>query len=131
MTTLVEAARYGDIEAVEDFLSIKKDVNEQDKEGRSPLCVQLRSCAAQKHLRESCAVFCERILMLTLRVCVAARRHFAVAFGREAVGLQIAQTLLDAGAKLELMDAKKNTPLHYAAGCAMRARLFAAAMRSY
>ncbi len=48
VTNLFEAARYGDIEAVEDFLSIKKDVNEQDKEGRSPLCVQLRSCGCTR-----------------------------------------------------------------------------------
>ena len=29
--------RYGDLEAVEDFLAVGKDVNEADAEGRSPL----------------------------------------------------------------------------------------------
>lgn len=30
--------------------------------------------------------------------------------------MQLAQALLDAGAKTEVMDAKGNTPLHYAVG---------------
>jgi len=41
-----------------------------------------------------------------------------VAFGREEVGLQLLQVLLEAGAKPDAVDAKKNTTLHYAAGCA-------------
>ena len=32
--------------------------------------------------------------------------------------MQVLETLLAAGANLELVDAKKNTPLHYAAGYA-------------
>lgn len=31
------SCRYGDLEAVQDFLAIGKDVNEADADGRSPL----------------------------------------------------------------------------------------------
>lgn len=48
---VLPAARYGDEEAVEDFLAIGKDVNEADKEGRTPIhyvraCVRagVRAC---------------------------------------------------------------------------------------
>jgi len=37
VTNLIEAARYGDLEAVEDFLAIGKDVNERDADERTPL----------------------------------------------------------------------------------------------
>lgn len=37
ITTLLEAARYGDLEAVEDFIAIGKEVTTADKEGRTPL----------------------------------------------------------------------------------------------
>ncbi len=37
VTNLFEAARWGDLEAVEDFVSIGKGVNDADKEGRTPL----------------------------------------------------------------------------------------------
>ena len=35
--TRLKCCRHGDVEAVQDFLAIGKDVNEQDGEGRSPL----------------------------------------------------------------------------------------------
>jgi ankyrin repeat protein len=34
---LLDAAKYGDMEAVEDFLAIGKDVNMKDDVGRTPL----------------------------------------------------------------------------------------------
>ena len=37
VTNLLEAARWGDVEAVEDFIAVGKDVNQADKEGRRPL----------------------------------------------------------------------------------------------
>jgi hypothetical protein len=37
INTLIDAAKYGDIEAVEDFIAIGKDVNTKDEELRSPL----------------------------------------------------------------------------------------------
>lgn len=80
VTNLWEAARWGDLEAVEDFLAVGKDVNQGDKEGRRPL-------------------------------------HFAVAFGRGEVGVQVVEALLSAkGLDLNATDVKKNTALHYAAG---------------
>lgn len=39
VTNLFEAARWGDLEAVEDFISIGKSANDQDNEGRTPLYV--------------------------------------------------------------------------------------------
>jgi hypothetical protein len=41
-----------------------------------------------------------------------------VAFGREENGVAIVKALLEAGAKPDAVDAKQNTTLHYAAGCA-------------
>jgi ankyrin repeat protein len=38
--------------------------------------------------------------------------HYACGFNH----LEIAKMLIDEGAKLEVMDSKGNTPLHYAAG---------------
>jgi ankyrin repeat protein len=46
----------------------------------------------------------------------ARRRHFVVAFGQGETGMAIAKALVEAGAKLDAVDAKKNTALHYAAG---------------
>eukprot|EP01023_Acetabularia_acetabulum_P027823 TRINITY_DN26344_c0_g1_i1.p2 TRINITY_DN26344_c0_g1~~TRINITY_DN26344_c0_g1_i1.p2 ORF type:complete len:290 (-),score=69.25 TRINITY_DN26344_c0_g1_i1:425-1294(-) len=37
INTLLDAAKYGDIEAIEDFIAIGKDVNMRDGEGRTPL----------------------------------------------------------------------------------------------
>ncbi|GAX85579.1 hypothetical protein CEUSTIGMA_g12994.t1 [Chlamydomonas eustigma] len=37
ITTLLDAAKHGDMEAVEDFIAIGKDVNMRDEEQRSPL----------------------------------------------------------------------------------------------
>jgi hypothetical protein len=34
---LLDAAKYGDMEAVEDFIAIGKDVNMKDEVGRTPL----------------------------------------------------------------------------------------------
>jgi len=34
---LIDAAKYGDMEAIEDYIAIGRDVNEGDKEGRTPL----------------------------------------------------------------------------------------------
>ena len=41
-----------------------------------------------------------------------------MAYGKEEVGISIASALLEAGANVEAVDAKNNTALHYAAGCA-------------
>jgi len=35
--TLHDAARYGDLEAVEDFIAVGKDVNARDSSARTPL----------------------------------------------------------------------------------------------
>lgn len=43
-----------------------------------------------------------------------------MAYGKDEDGYAVAMELIKAGAKLELADAKSNTPLHYAAGCAVR-----------
>lgn len=37
ITNLIEAAKFGDVEAVEDLVAVGKDPNESDQEGRSPL----------------------------------------------------------------------------------------------
>jgi hypothetical protein len=78
VTNLRDAARYGDIEAVEDFLSIKKDVNEQDKEGRSPLCVALRCVgagqAAPWSIVLTLSICCPHPYAGTLRLRLGARR---------------------------------------------------------
>lgn len=52
-----------------------------------------------------------------------ARSHYAVAYGKDEDGFAVAMELIKAGAKLELADAKANTPLHYAAGCGDSARV--------
>ena len=104
VTNLLEACRWGDLEAAEDFIAIGKGVNEADKEGRTALCAPQASCCLS------------RARTLT----APRRRHFAVAFGRAEVGLQIVKMLLEAGAKPDAVDSKKNTTLHYAVGCAPR-----------
>ena len=108
VTNLLEACRWGDLEAAEDFIAIGKKVDEADKEGRTALYVVAPLRAPLRWRRAHSRS--------------AACRHFAVAFGRGEVGLQILKMLLEAGAKPDAVDAKKNTTLHYAAGCARSRR---------
>jgi hypothetical protein len=118
VTNLLEAARWNDLEAVEDFISIGKNVNEGDKDGRTPLCVPLRTrawacvqpCVLVPAAREG-----RSRVRIRCRAC-ARRRHFVVAFGQGDAGMEIAKALVQAGAKLDAVDAKQNTALHYAAG---------------
>ena len=106
MTNLLEACRWGDVEAAEDFIAIGKSVGEADKEGRTALYAHAAlRCAAAREL--TCALAPRR------------GRHFAVAFGRGEAGIQILKMLLEAGAKPDAVDTKKNTTLHYAAGCVL------------
>jgi len=52
VTNLLEACRWGDVEAAEDFIAIGKSVDEADKEGRTPLyaprcTAPMRRCASR------------------------------------------------------------------------------------
>ena len=105
VTNLFEACRWGDLEAAEDFIAIGKGINDTDKEGRTPLCVPRGGVPVARG-----------------RTNIARRRHFAVAFGKGDVGMQIVKALLEAGAKPDAADVKKNTVLHYASGCVQNAR---------
>ena len=102
VTNLLEACRWGDLEAAEDFIAIGKGVNEADKEGRTALCVA--------------PLLCVSVLPAAAHRAVSACRHFAVAFGRGDAGLQIVKMLLESGAKADATDSKQNTTLHYACG---------------
>ncbi|KAF8063061.1 AKR2A [Scenedesmus sp. PABB004] len=113
---LFDAAKYGDLEAVEDFIAIGKDVNAGDAEARAP------AHAPRRHAR--------RAGMRAARRARGARRTRADARGVRAGAqvrtplhwacgynhLEIAKMLIDEGAALDARDSKENTPLHYAAG---------------
>lgn len=91
--------RAGDVEAVEDFVAIGKDINEQDGEGRSAL-----------HY----AVAYNNVCVDHVHVVYLRKHNSLPCTGCPQV--EVVKTLLGEGASVKLTDSQGNTALHYAAG---------------
>ncbi|DBB16177.1 hypothetical protein WJX82_007690 [Trebouxia sp. C0006] len=103
INNLWEAAKFGDLEAAEDFIAIGKDVNEQDRDGRTPLhyAVAHDKRDVLKALISASA---------NLEAAENMRNtplHYACGYGRG----QCVETLIDAGANVHATNASGKTGL--------------------
>ncbi|KAK9819574.1 hypothetical protein WJX81_003882 [Elliptochloris bilobata] len=103
VNTLFDAAKYGDLEAAEDFLAIGKDVDMRDPEGRTPLFFAV----AYNHV-----AIVEELLRADADVHAQDGKgntplHFAAGYARGA----LARRLVEAGANGAVENSGGNTPL--------------------
>mmetsp|Transcript_34472 Transcript_34472/g.47762 ORF Transcript_34472/g.47762 Transcript_34472/m.47762 type:complete len:236 (+) Transcript_34472:324-1031(+) len=94
ITTLLAACKYGDLEAVEDFLAVGKDVNETDEVGRTPL----HFAAAIDHVEITCELLKAGASVDNVDQKNNTPLHYAAGYGR----LDCVQILLDAGADISI-----------------------------
>jgi len=103
VTNLLEACKFGDLEAAEDFIAIGKDINMTDSEGRTPL-----HFASAYDRRQ---VVCQLIEVDANLEAQDSKGntplHYAAGYGRGEVVL----LLLDAGANAAAKNATGKTPL--------------------
>eukprot|EP00208_Stichococcus_sp_RCC1054_P004604 CAMPEP_0206135758 /NCGR_PEP_ID=MMETSP1473-20131121/1028_1 /ASSEMBLY_ACC=CAM_ASM_001109 /TAXON_ID=1461547 /ORGANISM="Stichococcus sp, Strain RCC1054" /LENGTH=410 /DNA_ID=CAMNT_0053527835 /DNA_START=228 /DNA_END=1461 /DNA_ORIENTATION=+ len=100
---LMQAAKYGDVEATEDFIAIGHDVNAPDAEGRTPLhyAVAYRHMeVAQNLLNASCNLEATDSKGNT-------PLHYAAGYGRG----DFVRKLVDAGANGKALNDSNHTPL--------------------
>jgi ankyrin repeat protein len=94
VTNLFEAARWGDLEAVEDFIAVGKDVNAADKEGRRPLHVAVAYGRDEPGMQIVQALLEAGAQLEAVDVKMNTALHYAAGYGRA----EYARMLLDAGA---------------------------------
>ena len=95
--------RFGDLEAAEDFIAIGKDVNEQDRDGRTPLHY------AVAHDKQDVL---KALISASANLEAAENMqntplHYACGYGRG----QCVETLIDAGANVHATNASGKTGL--------------------
>ena len=94
---LLDAAKHGDMEAIEDYIAIGKDVNEGDKEARTPL----HFAAGAGHL-EICRVLLDEGALVDAKDSKDnTPLHYAAGYGRA----QIAALLVERGTQVGLLNA--------------------------
>ena len=95
VTNLLEAARWGDLEAVEDFIAVGRNVNEADKEGRRPLHFAVAFGKGEAGAEVLAALLAAKGIELNATdVKKNTPLHYAAGYGRG----EYAAALLDAGA---------------------------------
>eukprot|EP00898_Chlorokybus_atmophyticus_P007991 jgi/Chlat1/8193/Chrsp76S00612 len=102
VNNLIDAAKFGDVEAAEDFLAVGRDVNEADKEGRTPLHFSVAYSQP--------AVF-EVLVAAGAKLNATDSKqntplHYAAGYGRS----DFIKPLLDAGADTSAKNSTGKTP---------------------
>lgn len=102
ITNIIEAARFGDLEAVEDFIAVGKDVNQTDPEKRTAL----HYAVAYKHRK----IF-DELLASGAELTAEDKEgntplHYAAGYGRG----EFVKDLIDAGAKGFSKNQHSHTP---------------------
>ncbi|DBA85453.1 TPA: hypothetical protein ACH3X2_006126 [Trebouxia sp. C0005] len=103
INNLWEAAKYGDLEAAEDFIAIGKDVNEQDPNGRTPL----HYAVAHDKRDVLKALISASANLEAAENMQNTPLHYACGYGRG----QCVETLIDAGANVHATNASGKTGL--------------------
>jgi len=98
---ILDAAKYGDLEALEDFLDLGKSPNEVDKEKRTPL----HFVAGGGHVPLLFPLISNGADLDALDSMSNTPLHYAAGFGRT----EIVAGLLDAGASISSKNANGNT----------------------
>ena len=102
INNLIDAAKYGDIEAIEDFIAIGKDVNMKDEEQRSPL-----HFAAGTGNTEICKILIESGAELECRDSKGnTPLHYAAGYGRP----DATRVLCDCGCDKSAKNGTGKTP---------------------
>lgn len=96
VTSLLDAAKYGDLEAAEDFLAIGKDVNESDELGRTPL----HFAVAYNHTEITVELLANKAVVDPVDTKNNTPLHYAAGYGRE----DTMTLLLDAGADVSVQS---------------------------
>lgn len=102
INNIVDAAKYGDLEAVEDFLAIGKDPNATDAERRTAL----HFAAATQHMDIMAALIGAQASLEARDSKENTPLHYAAGYGR----IHAARRLLDAGANGGVKNDKGQTP---------------------
>lgn len=103
---LVDAAKYGDLEAVEDFIAIGKDVNTGDAEQRTPL----HYACGFNHLEIAKMLIDEGAKLEVMDSKGNTPLHYAAGYGRP----QLVELLLASGANAAAKNGNGNTPMDLA-----------------
>jgi len=98
---LLDAAKYGDMEAVEDFIAIGKDVNMKDDVGRTPL----HFAVAYDHNDITTELLANKADVNPVDSKDNTPLHYAAGYGREAA----VALLLDAGADVSVQNSTGKT----------------------
>ena len=102
VNNLIDAAKSGDMEALEDFIAIGKDVNMVDAEGRTPL----HFCAAYNRIQAAAQLISAGADLEKSDSKQNTPLHYAAGYGRG----EIASMLLEAGAIGSAKNATGKTP---------------------
>lgn len=103
---LIDAAKYGDLEAVEDFIAIGKDVNAGDEEQRTPL----HYACGFNHLEIAKMLIGEGANLEVTDSKGNTPLHYAAGYGRP----QLVELLLASGANGAAKNSNGNTPMDLA-----------------
>lgn len=104
--TILDAAKYNDKEALEDFLAIGKDVNDMDNEKRTPL----HFVSGAGHADLVAPLLEAGASVTNVDTKGNTPLHYAAGYGR----LPVVEKLLNAGASVETKNANGKTPVEVA-----------------